>query len=214
MPPPRLGLAALGVALAVAGCGSSPRPVVAAFPSPGARAIAPQTSISLRGAAPGSLGEVLAVGSRSGAHVGRLVPHSDGRGASFVPTRWFAPGELVTVSLGGARVAGVRDGRLRFRVAGTAHPVYEKLPHHRGGPPARRRGAPGGPRGRRSAGRRARRRGGGSRARRRRARRRAPGRGRWAGRAVLSGLRRAPRRGRRGRGAAVRLFFLMIRRPP
>src|SRR4051794_22167026 len=136
MPPPRLGLAALGVALAVAGCGSSPRPVVAAFPSPGARAIAPQTSISLRGAAAASLGEVLAVGSRSGAHVGRLVPHSDGRGASFVPTRVFAPGGLVTVSLGHARVAGTRDGRLRFRVAGAAHPVYEKLPHHRGAPPA------------------------------------------------------------------------------
>ena len=36
-------------------------------------------------------------GSRSGRHGGRLRAHSDGQGASFVPSRPFRPGERVTV---------------------------------------------------------------------------------------------------------------------
>ena len=53
----------------------------------------------------GELADVTVTGSRSGAHVGRLVAYSQGDGASFLPARPFAAGELVTVHaqlLGGA----------------------------------------------------------------------------------------------------------------
>jgi hypothetical protein len=43
------------------------------------------------------LSNVLVMGSRSGAHPGRLLAYAQGDGASFVPTKPFTTGELVTV---------------------------------------------------------------------------------------------------------------------
>jgi hypothetical protein len=70
---------------------------VTVSPLPGSRDASPQTQISFLGVAPGRLGGVDVRGARSGFHAGRLVPYSHGEGASFVPSRRFDEGELVTV---------------------------------------------------------------------------------------------------------------------
>ncbi len=65
---------------------------------PGSRDASPQTQISFLGTPKGDLSRISVVGSRTGAHAGRLDGYSDGDGASFLPTRPFAEGETVTVS--------------------------------------------------------------------------------------------------------------------
>ena len=55
-------------------------------------------------------------GSESGAHSGRVAADSDGRGASFIPTEPFKPGEKVTVRTG-LDVVGGRHGTFTFTVA-------------------------------------------------------------------------------------------------
>jgi hypothetical protein len=81
---------------------------VTVSPLPGSRDASPQTQISFLGVPAAELSDVSVVGSRTGAHAGRLLAYSQGDGASFVPTRGFAAGELVTVHAqlhagGGAR---------------------------------------------------------------------------------------------------------------
>jgi Arylsulfotransferase (ASST) len=66
-------------------------------PLPGSRDAAPQTQISFLGAPAGQLRVLSVLGSRSGAHGGRLEAYSQGDGASFLPARPFAEGERVTV---------------------------------------------------------------------------------------------------------------------
>ncbi len=78
---------------------------VTVSPAPGTRDASRATQISfLVGGAGGNAGSagaklsgVLVTGSLSGAHAGRLLAYSQGDGASFVPTKPFTPGELVTV---------------------------------------------------------------------------------------------------------------------
>lgn len=70
---------------------------VTVSPEPGSRDASPATQISLLGVPAGALGAVTVTGSRSGRHAGRLEAYSQGDGASFVPTRPFAPGEQVSV---------------------------------------------------------------------------------------------------------------------
>ncbi len=57
-----------------------------------------RTTISFRGGNAASIGAVTVKGSKSGTHAGTLKPHSDGLGASFVPSKPFAEGEKVTVT--------------------------------------------------------------------------------------------------------------------
>ena len=97
-------LSAAGVALlaiALAGCSSSPSSAAAAtisaYPAPGVTTAMPGTQISFRGAPPSQLGPITVTGSRSGRHTGELKAHSDGNGASFLPAKQFTPGERVTV---------------------------------------------------------------------------------------------------------------------
>jgi hypothetical protein len=71
---------------------------VTVSPLPGSRDASPQTQISFLGAPKGDLSLISVVGSRTGAHAGRFEGYSEGDGASFVPSRPFAPGETVTVS--------------------------------------------------------------------------------------------------------------------
>ncbi len=85
------------------------------FPSPGTRFATPQTQISFRGVAPARLGHVTVTGSRTGVHLGRIRPDSDGRGASFYPDRGFRPGELVTVRTALA-ILGARGGTFKFTI--------------------------------------------------------------------------------------------------
>jgi hypothetical protein len=114
-------LAAVGgvtsaVALATSGEGTAAQAgPVSAFPAPGTPAAQRGTEISLRGVAPGAVGPITVTGSVSGEHQGGLHPHSDGRGASFVPVGLFRPGERVTVRTA-LDVRGARDGDFSFRI--------------------------------------------------------------------------------------------------
>jgi Arylsulfotransferase (ASST) len=70
---------------------------VTVSPGPDVRDASANTQISFLGVPVGELSKVLVAGSRSGAHAGRLLAYSQGDGASFVPAKPFADGELVTV---------------------------------------------------------------------------------------------------------------------
>lgn len=113
------GVAAVPLAaLAVTGRGSEAQSV-SVFPIPGGRVAAPQTQITLRGVARGHVGRVIVTGSSTGRHTGRMVFDSDGQGASFLPAKPFAPGELVTVRTK-LHIQGARAGTFRFTIA---HPA-------------------------------------------------------------------------------------------
>jgi hypothetical protein len=71
---------------------------VTVSPTPGSRDTPPRSQISFLGVPAGELSAITVVGSASGAHAGRLLPYSQGDGASFVPTNPFEGGEQVTVS--------------------------------------------------------------------------------------------------------------------
>ncbi len=79
------------------------------YPVPGGRVASPYTQITFRGMPVSRLGSVSVVGSRSGAHRGRLVGDSDGGGGSFLPTKPFAAGERVTVRTHVPIVGGTGD---------------------------------------------------------------------------------------------------------
>jgi Arylsulfotransferase (ASST) len=66
-------------------------------PAPDTRDASAATQISLIGAGADQLSDISVIGSRSGAHSGRLLAYSQGDGASFLPTRSFRDGEQVTV---------------------------------------------------------------------------------------------------------------------
>jgi hypothetical protein len=66
-------------------------------PLPGSRDANPQTQISFLGVPAGAISAISVVGSRTGAHSGRLLAYSQGDGASFVPSQPFAEGERVSV---------------------------------------------------------------------------------------------------------------------
>jgi hypothetical protein len=87
-------IAAGALALPAAASGST----VTISPLPGSTTALPGTQISFLGPAASTLGRISVVGSQSGRHAGRLRAYSSIRGASFVPTKAFFPGELVTVS--------------------------------------------------------------------------------------------------------------------
>ena len=57
---------------------------VAVYPVPEMTTASPQTQISFRGTA--TPGDVVVTGSRSGRMSGQVRAHSDGQGASFVPS--------------------------------------------------------------------------------------------------------------------------------
>ena len=84
--------------LSVAGCGAAEPQPVSVFPIPGARVAAPQTQITFRGVTRGHLGTrdrhrlAAPVATPAGS-----LSDSDGDGASFLPAKPFAPGEMVTV---------------------------------------------------------------------------------------------------------------------
>jgi hypothetical protein len=89
------------------------RTSVAVSPLPNSFDASPDTQVSLLGAPPSEISEMRIRGSASGAHAGSLRPYSQGDGASFVPSKPFAPGERVTVS---GRVGSVRF-RYRFTIS-------------------------------------------------------------------------------------------------
>jgi len=70
---------------------------LAVSPLPASFDASAATQISLLGVPVTQLSHVHVSGSRSGAHAGRLEGYSQGDGASFVPSKPFQPGEVVSV---------------------------------------------------------------------------------------------------------------------
>jgi hypothetical protein len=96
--------------------------VVTISPLPGSRDVSPEAQVSFLGVPAGDLRVLSVVGSRTGAHPGRLSPYSQGDGASFVPEQPFAEGERVTVHAS-VRIAGKSHALLdEFGVA-TQDPI-------------------------------------------------------------------------------------------
>ena len=101
---------------------------LSAYPLPDTRTASPKTQISFRGAPPAQLGTITVTGSRSGRHTGTLKSHSDGQGASFVPSKAFTPGERVTIRTS-LDLAGATGGDFAFTIAKSARqPPARKQP--------------------------------------------------------------------------------------
>ena len=125
-------------AVALAAAGATPAhaqtPIVP-YPTPGAVSVSPApgvisasttTQISIRGRGPTDIGPITVTGSRSGRMTGRLRGHSDGAGASWVPTKAFKPRETVTVRTSLPLLA-TRNGDFSFRVG--RFPTRVRIPH-------------------------------------------------------------------------------------
>jgi len=89
---------------------ATPAPAVTISPLPGTPDATPGTQISFLGAPASELRDIRVVGSRSGAHQGRLASYETAAGASFLPSRGFDEGERVTVT------AVVQAGTSKLRV--------------------------------------------------------------------------------------------------
>jgi hypothetical protein len=74
-------------------------------PAPGSMMANPDTQISVLGIPAAQIRQISVTGARSGTHVGRLRPYSQGDGASFLPSTPFQAGEHVSVQ---AVIAGKR----------------------------------------------------------------------------------------------------------
>ncbi len=85
---------ALGDEASIAAAAANP---VTVSPLPGTPDASPSTQISFLGGAGTTVANVSVVGSRSGAHPGRMQAYSTGTGESFIPDRPFVAGERVTV---------------------------------------------------------------------------------------------------------------------
>ena len=88
---------------------------VTVFPSPGTETASAHSQISFRGVAADQLGTVQVSGSRSGTIDGEIRAHSDGRGASFVPSERMRGGERITVRTG-LTVRGASNGDFRYTI--------------------------------------------------------------------------------------------------
>ena len=89
---------------------------IAVYPFPGSKYTVPGTQIAFRGLPASSIGAISVVGSKSGAHTGRLVGDSDGQGGSFLPTKPFTAGETVTVATHLA-IASAPKGTFSFKIS-------------------------------------------------------------------------------------------------
>src|SRR5581483_7173844 len=89
---------------------------VSVYPIANSEVAPPGAQITFRGIPTSSFGPISVVGSQSGAHSGRVLSDSDGKGGSFVPNKPFAQGETVTVSTN-MNIVGATNGTFRFTVA-------------------------------------------------------------------------------------------------
>jgi hypothetical protein len=90
---------------------------VTVSPDPDSLDASYQTQISFLGVPAAEIVDVVVSGSRSGAHHGRLLAYSQGDGASFLPSRPFSQGEVVTVRAALRRGATTTPIAWRFTVA-------------------------------------------------------------------------------------------------
>ncbi|HZO79591.1 MAG TPA: arylsulfotransferase family protein, partial [Solirubrobacteraceae bacterium] len=91
------GAVALAAHSSVPARASSPR-ALDVLPFPATPDAAPGTNIDLPAASRAQVQSVIAVGSRSGLHPGRLSAQPAGNGTAFTPNRPFSPGERVSVT--------------------------------------------------------------------------------------------------------------------
>lgn len=103
-------------------------------PLPGTEDASPHTQISFLGGPGTRVSHVRVAGSRSGAHGGRLEAYSTGTGESFLPSRPFAAGELVTVHALVSNGAGApaRAASTSFRVVPEAAVSQKEFPPNPG----------------------------------------------------------------------------------
>lgn len=90
---------------------------VTVSPAPGTLDASFLTQISFLGVPAADIANVAVVGSRSGHHSGRLLAYSQGDGASFLPSKPFTQGEVVTVHAVLRQGAGATPFTWRFTVA-------------------------------------------------------------------------------------------------
>ena len=112
-----MALGGCGGTVSAGGSAAAAPPTVTVFPIPGARVASPQTQIAFRGMPIGQVGKVVVTGSQSGVHTGRFEADSDGDGGSFLPTKPFVPGEVVTVQTGLRILGAGTPGTFHFTVA-------------------------------------------------------------------------------------------------
>jgi hypothetical protein len=105
------GLTATVLATVVSAASAGP---LAISPAAGTPDVSPRTQISVLGVSPARIASVTVTGATSGAHSGRLLPYSHGRGASFVLSNPLTEGERVAVVV---RIAGRAPVRFSFGVA-------------------------------------------------------------------------------------------------
>jgi hypothetical protein len=101
-------------------------------PAPDAGTANPDTQISFLGASAANLHEVSAVGSKTGAHNGRVRRYFQRDGASFIPTQPFDSGERVLVRATIGSGTGAKQIAFGFRVDTpypTAHTPTFSNPH-------------------------------------------------------------------------------------
>ena len=105
---------------------------LSASPLPGSYDASPRTQISLLGAPLAALHGVSVSGSRTGSHPGRMRGYSQGDGASFIPLKAFASGEVVTVRGTLSVAAGAQRFRFSFAIARSDPVTYgPTFPKHR-----------------------------------------------------------------------------------
>jgi len=85
-------------------------------PEPESDTANPGTQISFLGTSAANIQQVSAVGSKSGAHAGRMDGYSQGDGASFIPDKPFAEGERVLVRAVIDGRSGAKRVSFAFRV--------------------------------------------------------------------------------------------------
>ena len=109
---------------------------VAVSPLPGTEDASPTTQISFLGGPGTQVADVRVVGSRSGAHSGRLESYSTGTGASFVVSAPFLAGEHVTVHALVGTGSASRAASTTFTVAHQASVDQSEFPNNPGEPQA------------------------------------------------------------------------------
>jgi len=149
--------AALAICVGLCACGGTSSPTASASvvtppedlaeartnpvtvsPMPGTPDASPQSQISFLGASGTRVSDVRVVGSRSGAHGGRLEAYSTGTGESFLPARPFIAGERVTVHalVGTGGGATSQPASTTFTIAHEAPVSQQQFPSNPGNPQA------------------------------------------------------------------------------
>lgn len=122
------GAVAAGLVIGIAAATPGHASALTISPLAATRDASPSTQISFLGVAPGQVSSVRVVGSRTGAHSGRMASYASAGGASFLPSRPFSEGEHVNVSAQIGRSGHTRRVTTAFTVARLAAYTPAPLP--------------------------------------------------------------------------------------